>query len=254
MTEAFKSSEITYPKGILFVTGGSSGIGRAIIERVGHNYQQILNYDYSVSPDLNVSNPKNLRIEVNKALVKGGIQHDLVVSAGVIVAKPFLEQTPEEIQFQMRINLEGAIYSIQAFLAWHKDNNHPIRPNIVVISSVSARLHEHPDVAIYEASKAGLSHFVKSIADPKSGRFIINTIEPGTIRGTQIGGWKPDGSFDKSARERIEKAQSKEVKLLPTEVTKDDVAKVVEMLLFENQQGLFNGASFTVDGGYSVLK
>lgn len=167
MAEKLKSPEVTYRKGTLFVTGGSHGIGEAIIKRVGTKYQKAVNYDFSSSPDLNVSNPAQLRAEMDKALIEGEVQHDLVVSAGVIIAKPFLEQTPEEIQFQLRTNLEGAIYSIQAFLAWHELSKHPIKPNIVVISSVSAHLHEDPSVAIYEASKAGLSHFVKSIIDPR---------------------------------------------------------------------------------------
>lgn len=254
MTEKPRSPEITYPKGTLFVTGGSHGIGEAIINRVGSKYQKAVSYDYSSSPNLNVSDPVRLRAEVDKTLVSGKVQHDLVVSAGVIIAKPFLEQTPEEIQFQLRTNLEGAIYSIQAFLAWHQGNRHPIKPNIVVISSVSAHLHEDPSVAIYEASKAGLSHFVKSIVDPGSGRFVINIIEPGTIRETAIGGWRPDGTFSKSAREQIEAAQVEEMGMLQIEVTKDDVAKVAEMLLLDNPKGVFNGASLTIDGGYSVLK
>lgn len=252
--EALRSSEVVYPKGTLFVTGGSHGIGEAILKEVGSGYQNTFCYDLSQSPDLDVTNPAILRREMDKTLVEGETQHDLVVSAGVIIAKPFLEQTPEEIAFQLRTNFEGAIYTIQAFLAWHRDNGHYVIPNIVVITSVSAHLHKSPEVAIYEASKAGLSHFVKSIVDPGRREFIINTIEPGTIRETEIGGWRPDGSFDKSAREEIEKAQAKEVDMLPVEVSKKDVASVAKMLLFDNQGGIFNGASLTVDGGYSVLK
>lgn len=241
-------------KGTLFVTGGSNGIGEAIIQSVNHDYQSVFSYDFSISPDLDVTKPANLKIEMDRVLIKGETQHDLVVCAGVIIDKPFLQQTPEEIQFQLRTNLEGAIYSIQAFLSWHEDNQHLIRPNIVVISSVSAHLHESPDVAVYEASKAGLSHFTRSIIDPGREKFIINSIEPGTIRETRIGGWRPDSSFDESARKKIEQAQAREVDLLPVEIRKGDVADVARMLLFDNSRGIFNGASFTVDGGYSVLK
>lgn len=241
-------------KGILFVTGGSHGIGEAIIQEVGHGYHRVVNYDFSISPNLDVRNPTSLRSEIDKTLIKGEVQHDLVVSAGVIIYKRFLEQTPDEIAFQLSTNLIGAIYAVHTFLSWHKDNGHRIRPNIVVISSVSAHLHEGDSMATYEASKAGLSHFVQSLADPGRKEFIINAIEPGTIRETRIGGWRSDGPFDQPARAIIEAAQAEEVKMLPVEVTKKDIAEAVRKLLFENQNGDTNGQLIPVDGGYSRLK
>lgn len=254
MAETLISPEVIYPKGTLFVTGGSHGIGEEIIQEVGSGYENVVCYDFSQSPDLNVRNPARLRSEMDRALVTGEIQHDLVVSAGVIIVKPLLEQTSEEIQFQLETNLLGAIYTIHAFLKWHEDNKHRVRPNIVVISSVSAHLHEGPDMAPYEASKAGLSSFVEGIADPGKGKFIINAIEPGTIRETKIGGLRPDGSYDESARKKIEEAQANEVGMIPVEVTKKDVANVVRRLLFENQNGDTNGQLIPVDGGYSTLR
>lgn len=230
------------------MTGGSNGIGETIIQRVGERYLAVANYDFSIAPELDVRNYRRLREHMDKCLKRDQFQNDLVVCAGVIVPKPFLELTPEDIEFQSGTNLEGAMYTVHAFLSWHSANNHLVTPNIVVISSVSAHLHEGPDVAVYEASKAGLSHFAKSLVDPTRRKHIINVIEPGTIRQTRIGGWRPDVSFDQSARERIEEAQAKEVSMLRVEPTKNDVAKVAEKLLFDNQEGTHNGKSFAVYG------
>lgn len=254
MSERRISEESSYPKGTLFVTGGSSGIGQSIIERVGQRYTSVFNFDFQEQQGFDVRNPDMLNSQMVAALQKGQVQNDLVVCAGVIIVKPFLEQTTEEIQFQMRTNLEGAILTVHSFLRWHKDNDHPIPPNIVIISSVSAHLHEDPSVAVYEASKSGLSHFVPSLASRSEGKFAINAIEPGTIRGTKIGGLTPDLDYDNKARQAIEEAQAREVAMLPVEITKEDIARICEKLLFENLNGDTNGKLIPVDGGYSTLK
>lgn len=238
-------------KGTLFVTGGSYGIGAEIIKRIGKRYQKVVNYDIKESPRLDVRNPHALRQTMVEHISTGRTQHDLVVSAGVFIPKDFSEQSQEEIDFVLGVNLKGTLYTIQEFLNRHKYLPDAKRPNIVIISSISAFHHGGRNNVVYDATKAALSYIVKDLANFDC---TVNAVEPGTVRGTKIGGLTPDLGFDENARKIIEAGQARDVDALEREVTAEDIAKVVEMLLFNNQQGAINGTTITVDAGLTSLR
>ena len=238
------------PKGTLVVTGGSNGIGKEILNYLHTKYVKAVSYDVSTSSEQDVRNIEQISTFFSKVLIPQQ-QNDLVVCAGVFRPVNFIEQTKEDIDFVLDINLKGALYTIQQFLKWHKENNSSCKPNIVIISSISAFYHGGIKNVVYDATKAALSYMVKNLANFEC---VINAIEPGTIRQTKIGLWKPDFDVDENARSEIEKGQQGDVEKLGNEVTKEDIARVIEYLLEMNTNGAVNGTTITVDGGLTSLR
>lgn len=224
-------------------------MGKVIIDTLGKKYQKVVNFDIQKSPNLNVCNPNSLK-KAMENLTIGSYQNDLVCCAGVFVPIDFLGQTQKDIDFVVDINLKGILYSVQAFLNWHKDIKAKIRPNIVLISSMSAFFHGGGSMTVYDATKAAVSYLVKDLANYNC---VVNAVEPGTIRRTNIGGWTTDFKSDKERREIIEKCQKQDVSNLSHEVTVEDIADFIDFLLFKNK-GEINGTAITIDGGQSIFK
>lgn len=237
-------------KGTLFVTGGSSGIGEDVLKLLTSEYKNAFSFDVLESKEFDVRKPELLQEAFNKELIPGK-QNDLVVSAGVFIPKDFLKQSKSEIDFVADINFKGALYTVQSFLNWHKKQKDTPKPNIILISSISSFFHGGRRNVVYDSTKAALSYVVKNLANYDC---IVNVVEPGTIRETKIGGWTEEFEKDSGAKELIEKGQEADVKRMGEEVTKREVSRVVQMLLFENKTGAINGTAITVDGGLTSIK
>ncbi len=248
VTELPPKLEAPILKGSLFVTGGSNGIGQEILTRLSPKYPVFFNYDANEGKD--VRDYSSIVTALDKTLSKTQ-QNDLVLSAGVFRPIDFLHQTPQDIDFVLDTNLKGTMYVIQSFLKWREENSNQIRPNIVIISSISAFFHGGRTNVVYDATKSAMSYMVKDLANYNC---IVNAVEPGTVRDTEIGAWTPDFQIDKTNKQIVDKGQKSDVETSGIEVTKRDVADVVEMLLFNNAHGAINGTTIAVDGGLTSLK
>jgi len=80
----------------------------------------------------------------------------LLDNAGVVVWRPFLEQTFGEIDLQVRVNLQGTM-KLTWLLLPH------VRDAVIVIAS-TASLHGTATLTPYGASKWGIRGFVKALA------------------------------------------------------------------------------------------
>jgi NAD(P)-dependent dehydrogenase (short-subunit alcohol dehydrogenase family) len=103
----------------------------------------------------------------------------LVFNAGVTEPHLFLELTEEQYDATLDLNLKGAFFGVQA--AARAMVRAGSGGAIVAISSVHDFL-SFPECAHYAASKAGLSHFVRTVANELAPNGIrINAIAPGMI-------------------------------------------------------------------------
>ena len=224
---------------IAIVTGGSSGIGRAICKALVGEGCKVVNISRrredkggSIPIDsipgitTEICDVKNIRRL--QRIILSSKPDILVNNVGILPLTDFLEQEESDYYEIMDTNLKAAIFATQAFLIVNRGNG-----SIVNISSTSG-LKADPDTPIYGASKAALVSFTESIAGQYGDRVTCNCICPGftdTLL-VQEGPGIPQSEINKVPMGRVGKPE--------------EVAEVVIWIL---KSTYINGATVIVDGG-----
>ena len=204
---------------VCLVTGGTSGIGRAIA--LGFAEAGATVVAGSTNPDkvssirdelarhgrnhdavrIDVSDPGSVRDAVEGAARKYGRLDAVVNAAGVIKKQPSLEMPPEEFERIVRINLTGSFIVNQAAGRVMKDqppNAKGQRGSIVNIASLNSFI-SLSEVLAYACSKSGVLGLIRGLANEWGQYGIrVNGIAPGVfptdlnrplIEGTPRGEW-----------------------------------------------------------------
>lgn len=181
----------------IIVTGGSRGIGKALVENFAKDgYNVVLNYNKSEEDAKNIKTElekQGFNIEIFKAdvskkdevkkLVKFTLDKFqnvdvLINNAGISQTKLFTDITENEWDNIMNVNLKSAYYTIQEVLPNMINKKHGL---IINISSVWGLVGASCEVA-YSVSKAGLDGLTKSLAKELGPSNIrVNSIAPGII-------------------------------------------------------------------------
>jgi 2-hydroxycyclohexanecarboxyl-CoA dehydrogenase len=181
------------------VTGGASGIGAAIAERLAAEGAEVWVGDVNVEGAEKVAGEVNghaTRLDVTdldsaRAAVEaaGGVEI-LVNNAGTDEFGFFPTTTPEQWQRVIDINLNGVLNCTAAALPGMQQAGYG---RIVSISSEAGRVGSKGS-AVYSAAKAGVIGFTKVIAR-ENGRYDItaNAIAPGPIETPLLMGAKALG-------------------------------------------------------------
>lgn len=112
------------------------------------------------------------------AMEKLGKVDVLMNCAGVLVHKPFLEQTDEDFDFVMQTNLRAYVWTMQAFLPEMEAMGSGSIINVASISAFWPELNAY----FYGCSKAAVANLSMNVAAEYAKKGIrINTIEPGPI-------------------------------------------------------------------------
>jgi len=201
---------------VCLVTGGTSGIGRAIA--LGYAQAGARVVAGSTNPDkvaaikkelgagheatqIDVASPDSARAAVDFTVKKFGRLDVMVNAAGVIKRQPTLEMPLEEFERIIRINLIGSFVVSQAAARVMKDqpaDARGIRGCMIQIASASS-FAALEGVCAYGCSKAGIVALTKSLANDWAQYGIrVNAIAPGfiptplnrgLIEGTPRGEW-----------------------------------------------------------------
>lgn len=238
------------------ITGASRGIGKGIaIAFAKEGYNVVINYssnDAAAQETLgevekygarsmiykcNVSNSEDVK-KMFEEIVKtfGGVDV-LVNNAGISRAGLFIDQSIEDMDKVIDINLKGAIYCSREALKLMMSN---MNGKIVNISSMWGDRGGSFE-AVYSASKAGMIGLTKALAKECGNMHInINTICPGAI----------DTDMSKDLSEQT-------IKMLIDSTpfgrlgTVDDIANLAVFLASE-KASFITGQTITVDGGIRI--
>ena len=236
------------------VTGGSRGIGAAIVKRLASEGAHVA-LTYSSSPDrakevvkaAQALGVKSLAIQADSADAKavvaavectvkelGGIDI-LVNNAGIAVIGPIDEFKLEDFDRTMAINVRAVFVATQAAIKHMKEGG-----RIINIGSTNAERVPFAGAAVYSASKAALQGLVKGLSRDLGPRGItINNVQPGPVD-TDL---NPDeGEFADML---------KKLTALPRYAKPDEIAGMVAYLA-SPEASYITGASLMIDGGFSA--
>lgn len=249
------------PREVAVVTGGSSGIGLAIVERflsLGYAVAFFSRTEYSVSkacerirenfPGLNVlGEPVDLRDAngvnafFSKVRMELGAARCLVNNAAISPKgengrrRPLHELSVTEWDDVIRTNLTGAFLCTQCVLPDMMARSYG---RIVSIGSLAGRTMPRIAGAAYAASKSGLAGLMRSVAIEYAAYGVTaNTLCPGRILTSMTGG--KDNTANQAVLQRIPIGRLGK----PT-----DVAGMATYLCSE-EGGFVSGATIDINGG-----
>jgi NAD(P)-dependent dehydrogenase (short-subunit alcohol dehydrogenase family) len=238
---------------VAVVTGGASGIGRAIALTFGVVGARVAVLDVqadkatevaaSCSPGSNgyfcdVSSPTSVSGVVEKVVTEFGGVDVLVNCAGVALIEPAVDLGVETWESTLNINLKGA------FLLCQHVGRHMLVAGygrIISIASQAASvgLEGH---AAYCASKAGLLGLTRALAVEWGGQGVtVNTISP-TVVLTDLGRAVWAGEKGEAFKRMIPSGRF---------AYPDEIAATA-LFLASEAAGMINGADILVDGGYTA--
>lgn len=182
----------------VIVTGGSRGIGAAIVKELAkNNYNVVLNYNNSAEAAKQIQNElkeNGINIEIFKANVskrdevrelidftikKYNNIDVLINNAGIDQIKLFMDTTDEDWNNIIQNNLTSVFYCSQEVL---KNMIHNKKGCIINISSIWGIIGASCEVA-YSASKAAIDGITRALAKEMGPSNIrVNSVAPGFVK------------------------------------------------------------------------
>lgn len=244
---------------VALVTGGSSGIGRAVAlemaqcgahvafcfkddgaqsrlaaQAVVRELQQHEVRSYVRSCD--VRDSKDVNAFVAEVLEELGAIHVLVNNAGIGRDRAMWHMQDHEWEAVVRTNLDGAFFFTRAVAPTMRAQEHGKIVNITSVHGIRSEF----GISNYAASKAGLIGLTKSTAVELGPRNInVNAVAPGYIRTTRLTDGVPSENLDKAREQSV----------LGRLGDPQDVAGAVMFLCSEAARHI-TGVVIPVDGGY----
>ena len=201
----------------IFITGGASGIGRAVAQRFAESgwFVGIADINEAGLVDtatlLPTGQSSRHRLDVRDraawdaaladcARAAGG-QIDVVFNnAGIPIGGAIVDLVPEEIERTLDINLKGVIFGAQAAFPWLKAT----APGSCLLNTASAAgIYGSPGASVYSATKFGVRALTESLDGEWAEHGIkVRSLMPGFIE-TPLLDHAPNRTSNEDIRTRV---------------------------------------------------
>jgi NAD(P)-dependent dehydrogenase (short-subunit alcohol dehydrogenase family)/uncharacterized protein YndB with AHSA1/START domain len=181
----------------VLVTGGSSGIGLAVAERLAQEGAEVAllarnelglaaakrklaeSGAEALTLPADVTDRKQLAAAVDKAAQKMGGLDVVVTAAASLAFGRFVETEPEDFDGTVETILGGTVDTIRAAVPYLEDS----RGAVVVIGSIAAHM-PLPGMSAYTASKHGLVGFLETVRvelEERGSSLTVSLVNPGAV-------------------------------------------------------------------------
>ncbi|NUQ30679.1 MAG: 3-oxoacyl-ACP reductase FabG [Acidobacteriaceae bacterium] len=236
------------------VTGGSRGIGAAIVKRLASDGAQVA-FTYSASPDqaqqvvdqvqkaggkataikADATDQAAVRSAVQQAAKEFGKIDILVNNAGIAVLAPIADFSEADFERSLSVNVRSVFTATQEAV-----RNMPDGGRIIHIGSTNAERMPFEGGSVYALTKGALASFTQGLARDLGSRSItVNNIQPGPVD-TDLN--PASGPFAETMLSLL---------ALKRYGHADEIAAMVSYLAGP-EAGYITGASLLIDGGFAA--
>jgi acetoacetyl-CoA reductase/3-oxoacyl-[acyl-carrier protein] reductase len=242
-------------KKTIVITGGTRGIGRALVMFFARNHHvaacyssddesaletkemlRSTNCDAMISK-VDVSGSENVNVWIADIIRIYGRVDVVINNAGLNIDKPFLEMSEEDFTRVVDVNLKGSFLVAQA-AAKHMMTSGG--GSLIFFGSTTA-IRGRRNGSNYCPSKAGLLTLTKCLAAELGPHIRVNCVIPGFTRTPET---KARFNLDLDEKKEIERRAIPLQRMGETE----DIVNTVDFLVSENASYI-NGQKIIVDGG-----
>ncbi|MEI6642351.1 MAG: SDR family oxidoreductase [Novosphingobium sp.] len=204
----------------IFITGGASGIGRAVAQRFGREGWFVgiadINEDgmagtaalipagFSSQHKLDVRDRAAWDAALADCAAASGGKIDVVFNnAGIPIGGRIIDCSTEEVERTLDINLKGVIFGAQAAYPWLKAS----APGSCLLNTASAAgIYGVPGGSIYSATKFGVRSITESLdGEWKEDGIIVRDLMPSFIE-TPLLDHAPNRASNADIREQVKSA------------------------------------------------
>lgn len=204
----------------IFVTGGASGIGRAIAVRFGRagwfvglgdldeagmeETEALLPGGFSFTHRFDVRDRSAWDEALDGFATAAGGRIDILANnAGIPLGGALIENTSEEIERCLDINLKGVLFGAQAAYPWLKKT----APGSYLLNTASAAgIYGTPGASVYSATKFGVRAITESLdAEWSEDGIEVRSLMPGFID-TPLLDQNPNRAANENIRSRVTEA------------------------------------------------
>ncbi|GID28422.1 SDR family oxidoreductase [Paractinoplanes brasiliensis] len=239
---------MTFEGKTALVTGGSKGIGRAVVEQLAARGAAVVftyRQDKAAADEVAATNPGTTAVRADQEsldsldaafdAVRGGLDI-LVNNVGLVTAAPIAELTPPDFDRVFAVNTKFPLFAIQRAAPLLRDGG-----RIVNISTLNT-LYPAAGLALYCAGKAALEQITVVAAKELGPRGItVNTVSPGATDTDTLRAANPPAALEAAAG----------MTALGRLGRPDDVAAVVTFLASDEGRWI-TGQNVRATGGLSV--
>jgi 2-keto-3-deoxy-L-fuconate dehydrogenase len=244
-------------KKIAIVTGGSSGIGDAIVIRLLAEDFDVYNLDIAKPPhthqhanfiQCDLTDLSQIAKAINDIHEKAGRIDVLVSNAGMHYSAD-IENTSEDIYDKLQnINLKSTFFVLKAVLPIMRKQQ---EGRIVLMASEQAHIGKQ-NSSVYGLTKAAIAQLAKSTAlDCAKDKVVINAVCPGTINTPLFK--KAIENYSQKSGLDLETIKKEEDALQPVNrIGKPEEVAELVCFLCHNAPTFMTGGLIPIDGGYTA--